>query len=371
MRLVKGLGAILLCAACGSNPPGAKEPAPKSEGAQKDEAQGVTRHKLKHGETRVGSTKLIDRRQRTGLAPDTLDHVKTSAPPPKTSTEIYKAVAPATVIVRVEAGIGSGIIIDPAGWVLTNHHVIESGKVEDFRYKATVLLGSLSQKTGAMERQGKEYKAEVYKADKLRDLALLKIVDPPKNLPSVKISRQKPLPGANVVALGHAGAGMLWALKSGQISALGKLSEALAELASFKDDDDGKKARKAFVKYVEEKNLGMVIQSTCNILPGDSGGPLLNESGELIGLNVFARRDPRTGGLLSFHVHVDEIRNFAKSRPKRPQQLLPDPWQEGGGDLSFQDADLDGMVDVLMMQGRQPCLFCPRQSSAVFIDANQ
>ncbi len=362
----------LWSSACG--PGGTGTPvAPKATSAPSASASAgaAMQHELPTGKTRVGSEKLLDRRARLGLAADTLDQVKTNLGPPKTATEIYKTAAPATVIVRVGGGLGSGVIIDPAGWVLTNHHVIAAGKAEDFKYKANILLGKLSKDTGAMERTDKEYEAQVYKADKLRDLALLKIIDPPKKLPSVKIATVKPAPGNPVVALGHAGAGMLWALKSGQISAMGKLSEALSQLASFKDDEPGRKARKAFKKYIDSKNLGMVIQSTCSILPGDSGGPLLNARGELIGLNVFTNSDRKTGGLLSFHVHLNELRKFAKERPKQPRQLLPDPWLEGGGDLSYEDADLDGSVDVLMMQGRKPCAFCPRQSTAVFFDADQ
>jgi len=376
IRAMRGMGLVtalvVLVTGCGPDATGTPTtPTPTSAPTASAAAEGATAHELPAGKTRVGSEKLVDRRHRLGLAADTLDQVKTNAGPPKTATEIYKAAAPATVIIRVGGGLGTGVIIDPAGWVLTNHHVIAAGKAEDFRYKANILLGKLSKDTGAMERTDKEYEAEVYKADKLRDLALLKIVDPPKKLPAVKIAAAKPAPGNSVVALGHAGAGMLWALKSGQISAMGKLSEALAQLASFKDDEAGRKARKAFKKYIDSKNLGMVIQSTCSILPGDSGGPLLNSRGELIGLNVFTNSDRKTGGLLSFHVHLNEVKRFAADRPKRPRQLLPDPWLEGGGDLSYEDADLDGSVDVLLMQGRKPCTFCPRQSTAVFFDADQ
>lgn len=364
------LVAVSMMMACGPSAPGSKIPG--------DEGRpGATAPKAPSGdaplgeEQRVGAAKLVDTRSHTALAADNLDQVKTTAPPPKTSAEIYKAVAPATVVVRVAGGIGSGVVIDPAGWVLTNHHVIASGAVEDFKYEATILLGKLSKQTGAMERRDEQYKAEVYKADKLRDIALLKIVDPPDDLPSVRIAEDNPAPGSEVVALGHAGAGMLWALKSGQISALGKLSEALAQLASFKDDEEGQKAADAFRRFMDGQNLGLIIQSTVNVLPGDSGGPLLNERGELVGLNVFSRKDPKTGGLLSFHVHRDELATFVKDRPARPAQLVPDPWLEGGGDMSLEDADLDGKVDVLLLQGRKPCAFCPVQSTAVFIDADQ
>jgi len=370
MRLWLGM-LVLWVAACGSNGPA--PPKPPEPGKVTTEAGDETGDGPAIGEkTRVASAKLIERRQKNALASDTLDETGNSAPPPKSSAEIYKAVAPATVVVRVGGGFGSGIIVDPKGWILTNHHVIDSGETNDFKHKATVLLGQLNPKTGAMERQEKEYEAYVYKHDKLRDIALLKLSDPPKKgLPFVKVATQSPVPGSDVVALGHAGAGMLWALKSGQISALGKLSETLAQLASFKDDDDGRKMAKRFKEYVEGKNLGLVIQSTCNILPGDSGGPLLNDRGELIGLNVFARIDRTTGGLLSFHVHRDELRKFADARPEAPSQMIPDPWEDGGGDLMYEDADLDGEVDVLMMTGRKPCSFCSPQSKAAFIDANQ
>lgn len=322
--------------------------------------------------TRVASAELIERRQKNALAPDTIDETGKSAPPPKTSAEIYKAAAPATVVVRVGGGLGSGIVIDPAGWILTNHHVVQGGKTDDFKHKATILMGRLNPATGAMERLDEEYEAYVHQHDKLRDIALLKLTKPPdKPLPFVRVAEAPPLPGSDVVALGHAGAGMLWALKSGQISALGKLSETLSQLASFKDDEDGREMAEKFKKFVESKNLGLVIQSTCNILPGDSGGPLLNDRAELIGLNVFARRDRTTGGLLSFHVHRDELRKFADTRPASPAQMIPEPWDEGGGDIAYEDADLDGKVDVLMMTGRKPCSFCPPQSRAAFIDADQ
>jgi hypothetical protein len=164
---------------------------------------------------------------------------------------------------------------------------------------------------------------------------------------------------------------MLWAIKSGEISALGKLSEHLATLASFKDDTEGQEARAEFRKALEERNLGLVIQSTCKILPGDSGGPLLNTAGELVGLNAFSNRDEVSGGLLSFHVHLAEIRAFATPLPARPARMLPDPWEEGGGDSTFEDGDLDGRVDMLLLEGRAPCSFCPRQSTAVLMDVDQ
>lgn len=366
------LGLVLV--ACGGNRgsgPATSQAA--AEGSAKSAKKGEpgAPQVIPKGE-RIASPKLVDRRTRNALAADTIGVVTNKrARPPKSSSEVYKAVAPATVIIRAGGGMGSGIIIDKAGWVLTNHHVIERGDKEDFRTKVTVVLGKLSPGTGGMVRQKKEYEALVYKSDKLRDIALIKIVDPPANLPSVTISKENPEPGQQVIALGHAGAGMLWALKAGEISAMGKLSEQLATLAQFKDDKAGHEAEDKFKKYLDERNLGLVIQSTCNILPGDSGGPLLTRSGELIGINAFSNQDPRTGGLLSFHIHKNEIAAFLKKRPAKPARMVPDPWKEGGGDASYEDVDLDGRADALVLEGRRACSFCPRQSVAVFFDVDQ
>ena len=370
-RRILSLAAMLAVVGCGSKPKSAVN-TPQQNGGKTATAkkEGDGAQAIPKGE-RVPSPKLIDRRARTAVAPDTLGLVKSAAPPPKSDAEVYRAVAPATVIVRVPGGLGSGVILDPAGWVLTNHHVIAHGETQDFQTKVTVMLGQMSKKDGGMVRQKKTYEAYVYKADKLRDLALIKISDPPKGLPFVRLAAKNPVPGQRVIAIGHAGAGMLWAIKSGEISALGKLSEQLATLASFKDDAAGREAATSFKKYLDDRNLGLVIQSTCNILPGDSGGPLVTQSGELVGINAFSNRDATTGGLLSFHIHRGEIAKFIKDKPKKAARLIPDPWKDGGGDASYEDADLDGRVDALLLQGRRPCSYCPRQSAAVFIDVDE
>ncbi len=362
-----------LASGCGGSAPPPTAPAAHQESSAVTQTTKLDKKKKKAipGSERVASPKLIDRRARNAVAPDSLGVVRSAPRPPKSAEEVYRAVAPATVIVRVNGGLGSGVIIDPAGWVLTNHHVIEHGTTEDFKTHVNIVLGHIDKTTGGMERDNKQYTAYVYKDDKLRDLALLKIDNPPKKLPYVTLSKDKPVPGEQVIAIGNAGAGMLWAIKAGEISALGKLSDHLASLASFKSDAAGKKASDEFKKYLDKQNLGLVIQSTCKILPGDSGGPLVTNRGDLVGLNAFSNKDPSTGGLLSFHVHINEIKKFLEHHPKQPAALVPDPWRDGGGDASYEDADLDGKIDVLLLQGRRACFYCTRQSAAVFMDLDQ
>lgn len=364
---------LTVAAACGGStpPPAAGANASSAElpavGERRQSSASTLPRKRK-----VGSPKLADRRQANAVAADTLGVSRgKAAPPPKTAAEVYRAVAPATVIIRAGGGMGSGVLVDPAGWILTNHHVVKGGEEKDFKLKVQVVLGRLDTKSGGMERDEKQYEAYVHKSDPLRDLALVRLVDPPPKLPFVRVAAADPVPGQQVMAIGHAGAGMLWAIKSGEISALGKLRDHLATLAQFKDDEDGKKAAEQFRKFLDGQNLGLVIQSTCQILPGDSGGPLVTQQGELIGLNAFSNRDGRTGGLLSFHIHRAELAAFVKERPERVAQILPDPWKDGGGEASMDDVDLDGTADVLSLEGRRACPWCPVLSQAVLVDLDQ
>ncbi|MHB8875749.1 MAG: trypsin-like serine protease, partial [Myxococcaceae bacterium] len=82
--------------------------------------------------------------------------------------DVYKKVAPATVLVRSATGFGTGVIIDPAGYVLTNHHVVASGVSEDFQVKVWIETGVLSEQ-GMMEKAD-TYEAYVHKTDPLLDL---------------------------------------------------------------------------------------------------------------------------------------------------------------------------------------------------------
>ena len=91
-----------------------------------------------------------------------------------------------------------------------------------------------------------------------------------------------------------------------------------------------------------------ILLSTCGINPGDSGGPLLNPKGELIGVTFGI---PRGGAekqisldKFSYHVHLDEVKAFLKNRPSTPEVLVPSPWPPAiFGDL--QDRNGDGRWD--------------------------
>jgi S1-C subfamily serine protease len=319
----------------------------------------------------VHSPKLVDTRARTALAADTLDALESVSRVPRSLAALYRKVAPATVIVRSPGGIGTGVIIDSAGWVLTNYHAVSAGETRDFFTRVKVLLGRLDERTGRMVLRDEEQEAYVYKIDRLRDLALLRLTEPAESLPAIKLAAEDPLAGQQVLSVGHAAAGLLWTPKPGEIIRLAPLGEQLQALVTFPRNAAGQDAAQRFEEYLQRQQLGLIIQSTCRVLPGDSGGPLVNADGELVGLNAFSSEERQTATVRNYHVHRAQLDKFVAARPAKPIRLIPDPWLDGGGDAGYQDGDGDGRVDLLVLKGRRPCRFCPRQSLAMFVDVDQ
>jgi serine protease Do len=139
--------------------------------------------------------------------------------------------------------LGSGFIIDPKGYVVTNNHVVEGAdKIK------IILVG------------GKEYQATVKGRDPKTDLALIQIVNPPAELPFLKLGDSDAIQvGDWVLAVGNP-FGLGHTVTQGIISAKGRVIGA-GPYDNF-------------------------LQTDASINPGNSGGPLLNLKGEVIGINT-------------------------------------------------------------------------------------
>jgi serine protease Do len=160
-------------------------------------------------------------------------------------------------------GMGTGIIIDPRGYVVTNHHVVED---------VSLLRVRLA--------DGAAVSARVVARDPEHDLALLKI-DAGKPLPTVPLgTAQDLMVGETVVAIGNA-YGYEHSVTVGVVSAV-KRDVALNKEVSYKS----------------------LIQTDASINPGNSGGPLLNVHGELVGVNVAIRAGAQGIG---FAIPVDNM----------------------------------------------------------------
>jgi len=290
-------------------------------------------------------------------AKPTTAKVESAPEKPLTQEEAYAQAMPATVLVTTAWGHGTGVFIDASGLVLTNYHVVATGKNEDFGISATVTIPE-RQADGSI-KPGERFNAVAYKIDEKRDLAILKVDAKDRKFPSLKISEKDPQPGTRVFALGNAGVGLGWALKRCSINAVGDAQAQVSAIFQMQRDDisaDERKMSEDAIKKAAAEG-GMQIQTDCTILPGDSGGPLVDETtGNVVGLNVAIRTAFSSYvslGSLAFHIHATELRDFSKEVPKGPQVFLPDPWVSAGAYGALTDFDQDGEVDSLSVMG--PC----------------
>ncbi len=160
-------------------------------------------------------------------------------------------------------GMGTGVIIDSRGYIVTNHHVVEDVNVIRVRLS-----------------DGSTYSASVLSRDHEADLALLKI-DAGRSLPTMPLGTARDvMVGETVIAIGNA-YGYEHTVTVGVVSAI-KRDVTLNKDVSYK----------------------ALIQTDASINPGNSGGPLLNINGEMIGINVAIRAGAQG---ISFAIPVDTM----------------------------------------------------------------
>ncbi|MGO9385537.1 MAG: S1C family serine protease [Mycobacterium sp.] len=166
-------------------------------------------------------------------------------------------------------GAGTGIVIDPGGVVLTNNHVI-SGATDI----SVFAVGN-----------GQTYAVDVIGYDRAADVAVLQLRGG-GGLPSANIGGGVAV-GDPVVALGNAGG------QGGTPSAVAGRVVALNQTVSATDTLTG-----------AEENLGGLIQADAAIKPGDSGGPMVNSGGQVIGMNTAATDSYKMSGGQGFAIPI-------------------------------------------------------------------
>lgn len=266
----------------------------------------------------------------------------------RTFQDVYRKVAPATVIVHTDRGYGTGVLLRETGLVLTNDHVIASAPMVDMVRTVRVELGTLTD-DGVMARS-EVRSGRVLKRDPARDLALVWL-DSPNPLPYIHLAESAAVPGDPVATVGHAGIGLLWAMKECSISAVGNLQDNLAENLRY-DCPQGDPSCADDGPSLLRVNNGKVYQTSCGVAHGDSGGPLVDARGDLVGLTAFINWSEDLGAPVTatYHVHLDEIKRFLEGVPADPEAMLPDPWTAGPFAEKV-DADGDDVLDTLMVRG--------------------
>lgn len=163
-------------------------------------------------------------------------------------------------------GMGTGILIDERGYIVTNHHVIKG--VDSLRITL---------------HDGSTYTAIPVKSDPVHDLAIIKI-ESDKKLQVMPMGTSSDLMlGETVFAIGNA-FGYEHTVTQGIVSALSR-----------------------DVEVNEKQSYRNLIQTDASINPGNSGGPLLNLEGEVVGINVAIRAGAQRIG---FAIPIDDARKI-------------------------------------------------------------
>jgi len=188
---------------------------------------------------------------------------------------------------QVVPGTGSGFIVTPDGHIVTNYHVIEGAR------KIEVTL-----------TDGRKLRAQVIGGSKESDVAVIKINA--KNLPTAQLGDSSRLrPGDWVVAIGNP-YGFDHTVTAGIVSALGRSI----------DDGDGNTLA-----------TGDLIQTDAAINQGNSGGPLINMQGQVIGINTAIIQYAQGMGFAISINSVRDVLNEMMTRKVTEQSAdAPRPW---------------------------------------------
>jgi len=196
----------------------------------------------------------------------------------------YNRVRPREIRQTLQS-LGSGFIIDPAGYIITNQHVVE--RAADLKIHVTT-------------NDGKTYNAHYITGDDKTDLAFIKI-DAKTAFPFISLDNISPnLLGETVIVVGNA-------VGYGSSISRGILSAA---------------KRNITVDDIEYKDL---VQTDAAINPGNSGGPVIDLSGRLVGISsakmAFTPQGVPTQGLgfaIPAEVVRDSVNRFKKIAQKQP-----------------------------------------------------
>jgi putative serine protease PepD len=200
------------------------------------------------------------------------------------NVRVYRQASPAVANILTKAteydffmdpvpveGAGSGFVIDPKGYILTNNHVVEGAQTIE------VVLGDQSR-----------YPAKVIGADPRNDVALIKIEPKSKPLVALTLGDSSAIQvGQKVLAIGNP-FGFQSTLTTGVVSAIGRTVQT------------------SQTTFIDE-----AIQTDAAINRGNSGGPLINSHGEVIGINSAIYTPTGTTAGIGFAIPINTAKRIA------------------------------------------------------------
>ncbi|MFH0951329.1 MAG: trypsin-like peptidase domain-containing protein [bacterium] len=188
---------------------------------------------------------------------------------------------------KILIGQGTGFLISANGWIITNKHVAEASKLGNSEY--TVVLND-----------GRKFGAFLIGKDPFNDLAVLRILG--TGFPYLSLGASSNLPiGTTVMAIGNALGKYQNSVTKGIVSGLSRNIIA--------SDKNGKSV-----------SLDNVLQTDAEINQGNSGGPLINLLGQVVGVNVAV---DHSGSSIGFAIPADDVRPVINSIIKYGRIVRP------------------------------------------------
>jgi S1-C subfamily serine protease len=187
---------------------------------------------------------------------------------------------------EVEAGMGSGFVWDKEGYIVTNFHVVDEGD--------SFLITFRNDK--------KQYRSKFVGADPKKDIAVLKLLEIPKNLKPIVLGDSKNLQvGQKSLAIGNP-LGFDHSLTTGTVSALERS-----------------------IKGYGGVSINGMIQTDAAINPGNSGGALLDSQGRIIGINtmIFNGGGASASAGLGFAIPIDSVKSVVPQIIKYGKVIRP------------------------------------------------
>ena len=259
-------------------------------------------------------------------AAEKVDYLSFATEDETNTTEVFSGASPSVVyvtstalrrqmfslnVLEIPQGAGSGFIWDDSGLIVTNYHVVARAN------KLTVTLSDQ-----------REFEAQIVGLAPERDLAVLRLTDPPEGLVELPLGDSSELSvGRKVLAIGNP-FGLDTTLTVGVVSALGRE-----------------------IKSPSGRKIRGVIQTDAAINPGNSGGPLLNSLGQLIGVNTAIYSPSGASAGIGFAIPVNTVREVVPQLIAYGKILRPILGIERASDQWIRRNQIEGVPIVRTYRG--------------------
>lgn len=266
-----------------------------------------------------------------------------------TGKDVYNKTLRSTALVIApqgdKASQGTGWLLDKARrWIVTNHHVVGTSE------RVIVMFPFFRDGKAVAEREfyiksAPRVNGRVVANDVKRDLALIELDSVPGDAVQVRQAKDSPSPGDNVHAVGNPSASdALWVYTSGTV-------------------------RQVYRKKITQDNEtfdARIIETQSPLNPGDSGGPVLNDLGDLVGVS----RAIRVGvQLVAICVDVSEVRDFIREAERNPQRVAEAPKRSTPGPTEARakaaDALKRGQFDAAIQGFTEALKLDPKDAAAL------